>query len=214
MDDLKSPAHFETVPLNHPSTPLSQHHLRTHQQAQQQQQNGQPNQTPRRHRRDPSYDQHDDDEDDYDDSITDVESEHDRHIRLSLVEEGDYMHSRPMRRRRQSRVASGGGVLAAIKEHRWLIDTGLLVMIMFLLLFRPQRGRDHFWEGAGDLTGFAPECEFSSSRMSFRFSGLSCWSLVHMRGLSGTCQSWSVEGGLVMRNPEFVSRVYADLFRL
>lgn len=143
-DDLKSPAHFDTVSLNFPATPHSQHQFQPH------------------HPLRPRHDRHDE-EDEEEGSVTDVDSETERHIRLSLVEEGDYMHSRPMRRRRSS--SSRGGFLAAMKEHRWLIDTGLLAMIIFLLLFRPQRGREHFWEGAGDLTGFAPE--FSQKIVTF-----------------------------------------------
>lgn len=139
-DDLKSPAHFDTISLGFPGTPHSQH-------------------MPQHALRPPRYDSRNDEDDEEEGSVTDVDSEHDRHVRLSLVEEGDYMHSRPMRRRKPS--SSRGGFLATMKEHRWLIDTGLLAMIIFLLLFRPQRGRGHFWEGAGDLTGFAPECELS-----------------------------------------------------
>ncbi|KAI8966711.1 hypothetical protein F5Y11DRAFT_660 [Daldinia sp. FL1419] len=90
------------------------------------------------------------DEDRDDSSSTDVDLE-----ALDLNEK-DYMHETET-----SWTGAGGKnvVLAIIKENRWLIDTFLLVLIVLLLLggdFR-RHGRAHLFEGAGDLTGFAPE---------------------------------------------------------
>lgn len=83
-----------------------------------------------------------------DSSSTDVDLE-----ALDLNEK-DYMtSSRPGNRNEKS------GFLAVLKEYRWLIDTFLLVVIIVLLLGNGwgRHGKDHFFEGAGDLTGFAPE---------------------------------------------------------
>ncbi|KAI1489094.1 hypothetical protein F5X96DRAFT_642251 [Biscogniauxia mediterranea] len=86
---------------------------------------------------------------DHDDSSTDVEETIDLNEK-----DGDYMQdpsSSPWSKRRQ--------MLAAFKEHRWLIDTFLLLVIVALLLEKSwaSRGQNHFFEGAGDITGFAPQ---------------------------------------------------------
>ncbi|KAI1477886.1 hypothetical protein F4774DRAFT_388028 [Daldinia eschscholtzii] len=90
---------------------------------------------------------HEEDRDDS--SSTDVDLE-----ALDLNEK-DYMHeSTPL-----TGTSGKSEFLAILKEHRWLIDTFLLVVIVLLLLggdFR-RHGREHFYEGGGDLTGFAPE---------------------------------------------------------
>lgn len=87
-------------------------------------------------------------EDQDDSSSTDVDLE-----ALDLNEK-DYMHGDASRSR-----SNKSGFLAALKEHRWIIDTFLLMVIIVLLLGNDwgRHGKDHFFEGAGDLTGFAPE---------------------------------------------------------
>ncbi|KAI0004756.1 hypothetical protein F4779DRAFT_599326 [Xylariaceae sp. FL0662B] len=78
-------------------------------------------------------------------SSTDVEETLD-------LNEKDYMQT--------SAPSQKGGFLSALKTHRWLIDTFLLVVILFLLLEKQlthHHGKDHYFEGGGDLTGFAPE---------------------------------------------------------
>ncbi|KAI1658255.1 hypothetical protein F4813DRAFT_357866 [Daldinia decipiens] len=90
------------------------------------------------------------DEDRDDSSSTDVDLE-----ALDLNEK-DYMHESATSWTGSSEKST---FLAILKEHRWLIDTFLLVVIVLLLLggdFR-RHGREHFFEGGGDLTGFAPE---------------------------------------------------------
>ncbi|KAH9898989.1 hypothetical protein F4778DRAFT_741851 [Xylariomycetidae sp. FL2044] len=94
---------------------------------------------------------HDHDRDD-DESNTDVEEA------MADLNEKDYLHttssSSSKRRRRQNQC------LAAFKEHRWLIDTFLLLVIVALLFeksWRHKGANEHLFEGAGDLTGFAPE---------------------------------------------------------
>jgi hypothetical protein len=70
-----------------------------------------------------------------------------------LLNERDYVQasSQPNRSR----------FLAIFKAHRWVVDTFLLFVIVGLLLERSltRRGNDHYFEGNGDITGFAPQCE-------------------------------------------------------
>ncbi|ORY68520.1 uncharacterized protein BCR38DRAFT_335865 [Pseudomassariella vexata] len=58
-------------------------------------------------------------------------------------------------------------VLAAVRKHRWLLDTFLLLVILGLLLDKKssQKEKSHEFEGAGDITGFAPK--FSQQITSF-----------------------------------------------
>ncbi|KAI1761478.1 hypothetical protein GGR53DRAFT_27207 [Hypoxylon sp. FL1150] len=87
-----------------------------------------------------------------DSSSTDVDLE-----ALDLNEK-DYMHEEaaPTRAGQSQRKS---GFSAVLKEHWWLVDGFLLVIIIVLLLGNGwgSHGKDHFFEGAGDLTGFAPE---------------------------------------------------------
>lgn len=55
--------------------------------------------------------------------------------------------------RRGTAVAS---VLDRIKRFRWLVEAGLVALIVLLLVDR--MGGEEY-EGAGDVTGFAPECK-------------------------------------------------------
>lgn len=86
-----------------------------------------------------------------DSSSTDVDLE-----ALDLSEK-DYMHEATTSRARKDHEKSG--FLAVLKEYWWLIDMFLLAVIIVLLLGSGwgSHGKDHFFEGAGDLTGFAPE---------------------------------------------------------
>lgn len=79
---------------------------------------------------------------DHDDSSTEVDETID-------LNEKDYIH--------QSRASSWFG---ALKEYGWLIHAFLLLVIIVLLLDKGlhQHGKDHYFEGGGDLAGFAPEC--------------------------------------------------------
>ncbi|KAI1408817.1 hypothetical protein F5Y13DRAFT_194066 [Hypoxylon sp. FL1857] len=89
-------------------------------------------------------------EEDHDDSSsTDVDLE-----ALDLNEK-DYMHGATSR----TETEKDSGFFVVLKEYWWLVDTFLLVVIIVLVLGNSwgRRGRDHFFEGAGDLTGFAPE---------------------------------------------------------
>ncbi|KAI0834882.1 hypothetical protein F5Y06DRAFT_306482 [Hypoxylon sp. FL0890] len=89
-------------------------------------------------------------EEDHDDSSsTDVDLE-----ALDLNEK-DYMHGATSRTGKEE----DGGLFATLKEYWWLVDTFLLVIIIVLVLGNSwgRRGKDHFFEGAGDLTGFAPQ---------------------------------------------------------
>ncbi|RYP74715.1 hypothetical protein DL769_003974 [Monosporascus sp. CRB-8-3] len=81
---------------------------------------------------------------DHDDSST----EFDETIDLN---DKDYMStgSHPTKRR----------WLAALREHGWLVNAVLLLVIIVQLVEKGwhKHGKDHYFEGAGDLTGFAPE---------------------------------------------------------
>ncbi|KAI1378172.1 hypothetical protein F4677DRAFT_385256 [Hypoxylon crocopeplum] len=89
-------------------------------------------------------------EEDHDDSSsTDVDLE-----ALDLNEK-DYMHSTAATRTGNEDQKTG--FLTVLKEHWWLVDTFLLVVIIVLLLGGPSHGKSHYFEGAGDITGFAPE---------------------------------------------------------
>ncbi|KAI1777962.1 hypothetical protein F4818DRAFT_408567 [Hypoxylon cercidicola] len=86
-----------------------------------------------------------------DSSSTDVDLE-----ALDLNEK-DYMHETATPR--SGKDQEKGGMLAVLKEYWWLVDTFLLFVIIVLLMGNGwgSHGKDHFFEGAGDLTGFAPE---------------------------------------------------------
>ncbi|RYP77316.1 hypothetical protein DL770_007083 [Monosporascus sp. CRB-9-2] len=49
--------------------------------------------------------------------------------------------------------------LAALRDHGWLVNAVLLLVIIVQLIEKGwhKHGKDHYFEGAGDLTGFAPE---------------------------------------------------------
>ncbi|KAI1338257.1 hypothetical protein F5Y15DRAFT_388199 [Xylariaceae sp. FL0016] len=87
-----------------------------------------------------------------DDSNTDVDETID-------LNEKDYMHSQTRSKHSQ--------ILAAVKKHRWLIDTFLLLVIVALLFEKSwaSKRNNHYYEGAGDITGFAPQ--FSQQITSF-----------------------------------------------
>ncbi|CAJ2506774.1 Uu.00g079600.m01.CDS01 [Anthostomella pinea] len=89
---------------------------------------------------------------DHDDSVTDVEETLD-------LNEKDYMH--------HSERPKANQVLTALKSHRWLVDTFLLLVVIALLLEKnwAHCSNNHFFEGAGDVTGFAPQ--FSQQVKSF-----------------------------------------------
>ena len=64
------------------------------------------------------------------------------------LNEKDYLHSE---RKKTSWVP-------ALKDYGWLINAFLLLVVIVLQMGRGHKhGRDHYFEGAGDLTGFAPE---------------------------------------------------------
>lgn len=90
-------------------------------------------------------------ESDHDDSSssTDVDLE-----ALDLNEK-DYLHDSGMDGEQRGERKSG--LLAILKEYWWLGNTFLLMVIIVLLLDGPSHGRKHYFEGAGDITGFAPE---------------------------------------------------------
>lgn len=81
---------------------------------------------------------------DEDDSGTEIED---------LLNERDYVQapSQPKRAR----------FLAIFKAHRWAVDAFLLLVIIGLLLDKSltRRANNHHFEGNGDITGFAPQCE-------------------------------------------------------
>jgi hypothetical protein len=95
------------------------------------------------------------------DSLKDV----DDHSESSTeVEELEPQSEKTRRRRNSSR-----GVWKKVKGCRWMIDTVLLLVIFGLLVERiwedtRSRSRDgsHRYEFTGDLTGFAPQCEYLS----------------------------------------------------
>lgn len=91
-----------------------------------------------------------------DDSMTEVSvsllSDEGKQWRCADIEDG-------RRATRETRCARAWGVF---RRWRWLVDTGMLLIIVGLLLER--RGlqtptRDKRLEPVGDLTGFAPQCE-------------------------------------------------------
>ncbi|KAI0017574.1 hypothetical protein F4780DRAFT_755101 [Xylariomycetidae sp. FL0641] len=68
-----------------------------------------------------------------------------------VLSEKDYRQSPPPSMTRQ--------FLSGLLEYRFLVDTFLLVVIVALLFERhwAHRSNNHFYEGAGDMTGFAPQ---------------------------------------------------------
>ena len=80
--------------------------------------------------------------DDHDDSSTEVSDTID-------LNEKDYLHNE---RKKTSWVT-------ALKDYGWLINAFLLLVVIVLQMGGGwhKHGRDHYFEGAGDLTGFAPE---------------------------------------------------------
>jgi hypothetical protein len=94
----------------------------------------------------------DDHDHDHDDSSTEVDETVD-------LNEKDYMQPHEAAPSRKT------GWLEEVRQYRWMIEIFLLVAIIFLLLEKQwshQHGKDHYFEGAGDLTGFAPECTLTS----------------------------------------------------
>lgn len=72
----------------------------------------------------------------------------------SGTEVGDWGNEEDERSRRRRRP-----VWQRAKRYRWLLDTGLLLVIVGLLLEkRWMHSRNHQYEFAGDITGFAPKC--------------------------------------------------------
>lgn len=57
------------------------------------------------------------------------------------------------------RGARRSHIWTRVKWHRWLFDTGLLLVIVGLLVEkRWMHNHSHQYEFAGDITGFAPKC--------------------------------------------------------
>ncbi|KAI1878146.1 uncharacterized protein JN550_000328 [Neoarthrinium moseri] len=92
------------------------------------------------------------------DEIDDLDAHIDDHIDL---DEKDYLHT-PRRSRRAK-------ILEALNRYRWVIDGVLIGLIVMLLLDRHwdwrSNGEDEGLEGAGDVTGFAPQ--FSQKIVTF-----------------------------------------------
>lgn len=85
------------------------------------------------------------------------------------VEESDVENkAQPSRRQRRRK-----GVWAKVKKYRWIVDTALLLVIVGLLVEKRwskhhnagKKQKGHRYELAGDITGFAPTCEFSKRDM-------------------------------------------------
>ncbi|KAI1122526.1 hypothetical protein F5Y10DRAFT_253832 [Nemania abortiva] len=81
-------------------------------------------------------------EDDEADSGTEIDD---------LLTERDYVQT--------SSQSKGKRLITIFKAHRWAVDTFLLLVIVALLLEkRLAHGRNyHYFEGNGDITGFAPQ---------------------------------------------------------
>jgi hypothetical protein len=77
------------------------------------------------------------------------------------LDEKDYMHTAPPRSRRTR-------VLELLNRCRWIIDGFLVALIIVLLVDRQWDGqtkeKDAQFEGAGDVTGFAPQCTWIAQR--------------------------------------------------
>lgn len=73
----------------------------------------------------------------------------------SSTEVGDWDAERDERPRQTKRRSTWEGA----KRYRWLLDTGLLLVIVSLLVEkRWKHNHGHRYEFAGDITGFAPKC--------------------------------------------------------
>jgi hypothetical protein len=71
------------------------------------------------------------------------------------TEVGDW-DAEDLERSRQTKRIS---VWNRVKRYRWLLDTGLLLVIVGLLVEkRLAHNHKHHYEFAGDITGFAPKC--------------------------------------------------------
>ncbi|KAK0721016.1 hypothetical protein B0H67DRAFT_577952 [Lasiosphaeris hirsuta] len=80
-----------------------------------------------------------------------------------MGDEKQWHHSRPTRRSRPSRWA----FLFKFSSWRWIVDTSLLVVIIYLLLRDQsrQQSANQLWEVGGDFTGVAPK--FSQKIVKF-----------------------------------------------
>ena len=73
----------------------------------------------------------------------------------SSTEVGDW-DAEDLERSRQTKTRSRW---SGMKRYRWLLDTGLLLVIIGLLVEkRWAHNHGHHYEFAGDITGFAPKC--------------------------------------------------------
>ena len=87
-------------------------------------------------------------------STTDVD-----HESLMGDEKQWYLHG--VHDRQPARRSRLGRAVAVFRSYRWLIDTGLLVVILVLLLqdgARYNSTSQQPWEVGGDLTGVGPQC--------------------------------------------------------
>ncbi|KAI5867933.1 hypothetical protein GGS23DRAFT_2514 [Durotheca rogersii] len=71
--------------------------------------------------------------------------------------EKDYMHGPAVLR--MSKPERESGFFTLLKEYWWIFNTFLLLVIIVLLMDKSwsRRGKEHYFEGAGDITGFVPE---------------------------------------------------------
>lgn len=59
----------------------------------------------------------------------------------------------------ESRQTKKRSIWSSVQRCRWLLDTGLLLVIVGLLVEKRLAHNDrHEYEFAGDITGFAPKC--------------------------------------------------------
>jgi hypothetical protein len=79
----------------------------------------------------------------------------------SITEVGDWDAESDLRLRLQRRKT----IWRKLAGYRWLLDTVLLLVIVGLLVdkrWKHHSHKSHTYEGVGDITGFAPTCEFST----------------------------------------------------
>lgn len=77
----------------------------------------------------------------------------------------DAMQDGSMARRRKTRAKR---IRSAVVSFRSILDTGLLLVILGLIIDRRRQSDDgrSLFEGAGDVTGFAPRCKLKELEMS------------------------------------------------
>ena len=95
-----------------------------------------------------------------DQSVESREAQDDASSEINSPLMGREEHSEKRLRTDDERAGQARQMSSMLSSWRWLLDTGLLLVIVGLLLDRRWQGQNRVqFEGNGDLTGFAPTGE-------------------------------------------------------